>query len=337
MMAAIFLTACGSKDVSDVVRDLDHKVSKLKSYQGSGTMLLHTGGQPQEYQVEVWYQDPHFYRIALTNADNSITQIVLRNDDGVFVLTPHLNKSFRFQSNWPEGQGQVYLYQTLVDSILQDENRMFVIDEEKDAYVFDVAANYENSSLVRQKIWLDRKDYAPKLIEVNNENSNVIVSVEFTSFKFDPSFSAEDFDMKRNMTAAALPHSLPVLVNQLENEGESATDGHFGVIVPSYIPEGTALKEVRDVEWGGEPASLLHFTGETYSFSLLESRPQSQNVWIEHGELVDLGYTIGVLIGQQEKTLRWTNEGVSYRLSSANLPVEEMIQIAISVQGQSGK
>lgn len=46
-----------------------------------------------------------------------VTQIVLRNDEGVFVLTPSQNKSFRFQSNWPDNQGQVYLYETLIRSI----------------------------------------------------------------------------------------------------------------------------------------------------------------------------------------------------------------------------
>ena len=28
------------------------------------------------------------------------SQIILRNEEGVFVLTPALNKSFRFQSDW---------------------------------------------------------------------------------------------------------------------------------------------------------------------------------------------------------------------------------------------
>ncbi len=118
-------------------------------------MTLNTGTEPQEYSVEVCYMAESYYRIALTNAKKDITQIVLRNDDGVFVLTPHLNKSFRFQSDWPENQGQVYLYQSLVQSILMDNERQFTTDDK--SYVFDVAANYQNGSLARQKVWLDKK------------------------------------------------------------------------------------------------------------------------------------------------------------------------------------
>jgi len=146
---AVVLAGCGSKDAGSVVKQLDHVISKLESYQSTGTMTLNTGQEPQVYQVEVWFQDPHYYRISLTNDKKDITQIVLRNDEGVFVLTPHLNKSFRFQSDWPENQGQVYLYQSLVQSIMMDGDRQFTTEENN--YVFDVMANYQNASLSRQK------------------------------------------------------------------------------------------------------------------------------------------------------------------------------------------
>lgn len=152
---SLVLAGCGKKDAGAVVKDLDGVINKLDSYQGVGRMVLNTGQEPQEYQVEVWYQNPHYYRISLKNDKKDITQIVLRNDDGVFVLTPHLNKSFRFQSDWPENQGQVYLYQSLVQSIIMDKDRQFITDP--NAYVFDVMANYQNGSLARQKIWLDKR------------------------------------------------------------------------------------------------------------------------------------------------------------------------------------
>ena len=109
LFSVIFLAGCGSKNADSIVKDLDKVVGKMESYEGSGTMILHTGQQQLEYQVEVWYQKPKLYRISLTNAKRDITQIVLRNNDGVFVLNPQLNKSYRFQSEWPDNQGQVYL------------------------------------------------------------------------------------------------------------------------------------------------------------------------------------------------------------------------------------
>ena len=195
---SILIAGCGTKNAESVVKDLDKVLGGMESYQGKGTMTLHTGAQPLEYQVEVWYKKPQYYRIALTNAKKDITQIVLRNDDGVFVLTPKLNKSFRFQSDWPQNQGQVYLYQTLVQSILLDNSRQFAADES--AFVFDVMANYQNGSLARQKIWLSKDDYAPQRVEVSDSSANVMVEVKFDSFKFDAEFDAKAFDMAYNMS-----------------------------------------------------------------------------------------------------------------------------------------
>jgi outer membrane lipoprotein-sorting protein len=197
---SLVLAACGTKDAESVVKELDKVVNSMESYQGSGTMTLRTGQQPLEYKVEVSYQKPQFYRIKLTNEEKDITQIVLRNDDGVFVLTPKLNKVFRFQSDWPQNQGQVYLYQTLIQSILVDNSRQFVIDE--DAYVFDVMANYNNGSLSRQKIWLNKADYKPVQVEVSDTNATVMVEVKFDKFDFGPKFDKAVFETEANMNAA---------------------------------------------------------------------------------------------------------------------------------------
>lgn len=224
---AVVLAGCGSKDAGSVVKQLDHVISKLESYQSTGTMTLNTGQEPQVYQVEVWFQDPHYYRISLTNDKKDITQIVLRNDEGVFVLTPHLNKSFRFQSDWPENQGQVYLYQSLVQSIMMDGDRQFTTEENN--YVFDVMANYQNASLSRQKIWLDKKDYAPRHVEVLDANAKVMVVVDFNQFQFGKKFDKDSFDMQRNMTSWNV-QSLPTAAQPNDGKtnagtGEKAADG----------------------------------------------------------------------------------------------------------------
>ena len=54
------------------------------------------------------------------------SQIILRNEEGVFVLTPALNKSFRFQSDWPQNSSQAYLYESLVRDILQDKKTLLL-------------------------------------------------------------------------------------------------------------------------------------------------------------------------------------------------------------------
>lgn len=350
--AAAILAACGGKDANDVVKELDRRAGSLESYKGSGKMQLHGGETPQEYSVEVWYKKPNYYRIELTNLKKDVTQIVLRNDEGVFVLTPHLKKSFRFQSDWPNNQGQVYLYQTLVDAVLKDTHRQFTEDKEKDAYVFEVAGNYPNHSFARQKIWLNRDNYAPQHVEITDSNNQLMVVVDFEKFEFDSKLDKEHFDMERNMSTASLLTVIPATAGEQEGEGMGGgltggvfeeTAGEvpgeqlsFGIIEPAYTPPHVSQIGITTVNLGDTEGIVLRYGGQ-YNYTLMESRPQAVHVTSSQGQIVDLVDTYGVLTGVEQKTLTWTLDGVEYRLSSGDLPMDEMRKIAISVQGQSGK
>lgn len=388
LVLSALLAACGKKDAAAVVKDLNEVVGEMESYQGAGVMTLHTGDTPQQYKVEVWHQKPSYYRIALTNAKKDVTQIVLRNDEGVFVLTPSQNKSFRFQSNWPDNQGQVYLYETLIRSITGDTTRQFA--DEKESYVFDVAANYNTHALVRQKIWLNKSDYAPKQVEVSDSNANVVVDVKFDSFKFGTEFEKDAFDMQRNMTAATEEggktgtDSGVTPVEQTGNEGGkepanpqtapepdgAVTDGQtgvggdteqqgtegaatgqegeeptlaepegadsFGVIQPTYAPEGVKLKDDQILEEAGDYSVMLRYEG-TYNYTIFEARPQDRAVSLAPSSVVDLGFTLGMISGDALQTLTWMTDGIEYRITSADLPQNEMVRIATSMQEESGK
>ncbi|SDD91827.1 Outer membrane lipoprotein-sorting protein [Paenibacillus sp. UNCCL117] len=429
---SLVLTGCGlvgKKDAGSIVKDLDGVVGKLDSYHAEGRMTLNTGTEPQEYAVEVCFMADSYYRISLTNAKKDITQIVLRNDDGVFVLTPHLNKSFRFQSDWPENQGQVYLYQSLVQSILMDNERQFTTDE--NSYVFDVAANYQNGSLARQKVWLDKKNYAPQHVEVADANNNVMVIVKFDKFEFGTKFEKDQFDMQRNMTGSSMK-TLPTVGHDhgaadkagaagTGDKGTAAANGQaaskqdnassdkaaagsskatsganqgatsqatgkqdnasgdkaatetskattgtnqapagqtgttqtgagksasgaggasnqlsFGIIEPNYMPSGVKKQDMTEIKLGEDKAVMIRYAG-TYNYTLIESRPKEKTVSILPGEIMDLGFTLGVVTGDAKKTLTWTYDGVEFRLSTGDLPDTEMIKVAQAVQGEMGK
>ncbi|OAS20506.1 LolA family protein [Paenibacillus oryzisoli] len=382
MCVALVLAGCGigKKDAGSIVKDLDHVMGKSSSYQASGSMILNTGQQPQEYAVEVAFSPEHFYRISLTNATKDVTQIVLRNEEGVFVLTPHLKKSFRFQSDWPENQGQVYLFQSLAKSIIADKDRQFTTD--KDAYVFDVAANYQNEQLSRQKIWLNKKTLAPAQVQVSDANQNVLVQVNFTHFEFDTSFDKDYFQMERNMTSwnlqqQTMPTSADVAVTDADHPATgdksvtdknlSATGGQsdqskaastttkpdatktapatakaqsIGIVEPYYLPKDVVKQDISDMKLGEDAAVLLRYKGK-YNFNLIEVRPQAKAVSLPPGDIVDLGFTVGVMTGNGSKdeprTLTWTNDGVEFRMFTGDMPVNEMIQVAMATDGQSGK
>lgn len=333
---ALIVAGCGKKDAGEVAADLEKVMEELVSYQGKGTMTLYTTHEPQAYSVEIWYQAPHYYRVALTNAEKDVTQIVLKNDEGVFVLTPHLNKSFRFKSTWPEQHGQAYMYHTLADSIIRDKDRQFAVEE--DAYVFEVVSNLPNRSLKRQRIWLDKEDYAPIKMEAMDENARVLLDMKFDSFRFNTKFENDSFDMERNMTGYEL-QSIPAMAEDEAGQAARGKADSFGILYPAYLPEGVSLKDTSEIKSGEDRGVLLRYGG-THSFTLTEIRPKDRAVSFAAGTVVDLdlGFAVGVLLeGNGWQTLSWIHDGVEFRLSSAELSYEEMVKIAQSLEHQIGK
>lgn len=322
------LCSCGQLDINQVVSRINKDMENLESYQAKAKMVMHTGEQPLTYQIEVWYKNPDYYRIYLANEDKNISQIILKNQEGVFVLTPELKKSFRFQSNWPEKQSQVYLYQSLMKHILEDTNRTMAIEAEQ--LVFDVNAHYAHEQLTHQRIWLTKEKLIPTRVEVVDKQEKTVIQVEFTSFDMNPQFDDQAFDRERNLMSSS-SQTWPVVANNKPHSNK-----HFGIIEPTYVPSGTQKKDVSKMIIDQKPAILVRYQG-AYSFSLIEYRPQTTEVYLGDAEIVDLGHTRALLSGSETKCLTWLTNGVEFRIVSKQLPLSEMIKIAQSMEGQSGK
>lgn len=326
------LVGCGEKSVEEVVRDLSKQSEGLKSYKSKGKMTIETGNQPQDYEVEVWYKQPNYYRVSLKNMKKDVTQILLRNDEGVYVLTPHLKKSFRFMSDWPETSGQVYLYKTLLQSIIDDSSRKFQPGEK--GYQFEVAAKYtQNQALSTQRIWLD-KDLNPQKVDVLNTEGKVMVKVIFDEFKPGVSFDDDAFDVERNMSSTD-KQALPTTgkPNTKTDEQEEA----LRVVTPGWIPEGSRLVDEQTVEAHNGQVVIMRYQGD-YPFTLTQERQRAIEASLPlYGRPVNLGFTTGVLLETDaKKRLSWTYEGTDFELYG-NLNTSEMMRIAESIVNQPEK
>ncbi|MCU1808522.1 LolA family protein [Cytobacillus firmus] len=326
LLVVLALSACGSKTQEDVVKDLDKKLEDVKGYKAEAKMTLQMGTDPQTYEIEVWHKDPDFYRVNLKNAQKEQSQMILRNNDGVFVLTPALNKSFRFQSDWPQNSSQAYLYESLVKDIMEDKEAKF--SATKEHYVFETKTRYQNNQMLPvQEIKLKKSDLSPVSVKVMDPDKNALVTVEFSNVKFNASFDKKDFDMQKNMTGAQL--EVPVMAE--------VEDQEFTVKYPQMDMADVKLVDEQEMKTEDGKRVVLTYDGEK-SFTLVQEKavvmPTSSVVTSVKGEPVDLGFTIGAL---SDNTISWTYQGVDYMIASNDLSPEEMSDIARSVQGEMVK
>ncbi len=98
---SIFLFAgCGKYGEKDVIKDFSKKVEDAKAYYIDGTLEIVNNDNVYNYDVEVAYKEKNYYRVSLTNTSNNHTQVILKNDDGVYVMThksTQLLKSNKFE------------------------------------------------------------------------------------------------------------------------------------------------------------------------------------------------------------------------------------------------
>ncbi len=322
----IALAGCGSKSQEDVVKALDEKMDEVTSYQAEAKMTFQTGSKPQVYNVEIWYKQPSYYRVSLKNADKKQSQMILRNDEGVFVFTPALNKSFRFQSDWPKNSSQAYLYESLVKDILSDSKAKFKAT--KDHYVFETKTNYPNSNVVpMQEIKLNKKDLSPVSVKVMDTDRKALLTVQFSKVEFNKKFDDDAFDTSKNMTGARL--EVPTMAE--------AKDKAMEVMYPEQLPEGVKQIDEKEVASENGKRVIMTFGGEK-TFTLVQEKakvlPATSTPMLVNGEPVDLGFAIGALTDQ---TLKWSYNGVDFTLASNDLTPEEMVMVARSVQGKAIK
>lgn len=109
----------------------------------------------------------------------------------VSVVTPSLNKSFKFQSDWPYNNSQVYLLNSIIDDLKTDEDREFKV--KKDGYLFTSTVNYPNNkTLVKQHVLVDKKGKITK-VEVVDKSDNVQIVMKFSKQELNKKFSKDYF------------------------------------------------------------------------------------------------------------------------------------------------
>lgn len=319
----LLLAGCGAKSQEDVVKDLNRKVEEMTGYKIEAKMTLMMGTEQQEYLIDIWHSKPDFYKVHMKNAEREQSQMILRNKEGVFVLTPSLNKSFKFQSEWPNNSSQPYLYESLVQDILEDGEAKYT--ETEDQYVFETNTRYQyNKMLPLQEITFNKKDLSPVSLKVMDSDRNVKLTVDFAKTEFNAEFDEGSFDLNRNMTSAQM--EIPVTTDPVREE--------FTVKVPAEEIPGTTLTDEEEIMTGNGKRVVLTYNGEK-SFTLMQEQVDviqtaSMSPQMIEGDPVDLGFTIGFLT---DHSLTWIDGNVEYMIASNDLSKEEMVMLAKSVQG----
>ena len=309
----IFLTGCGKENKEKLRQNFINDTSSLKGYYMEGVLSITNNDDTYNYDVKVGFKKDDNFKVTLLNKANNYEQIILRNTDGVYIVNPSLNRSFKFQSEWPYNNSQSYLLHNLLNDIRNDSDMIF--EKTDDSYIFIVKTNYSNNKdLVKEKIYVD-KDKNIKVVEVIDSDDNVKMKMTINNIDYNSDYNVDYFNLDNNMT-----------VFSEEVDFKKQIDS---ILYPMYIPQNTYLSGQDKVSLENGERIIMTFAGD-YPFMLIQETlsTSDDSLLSVSGDPLQLIDTVGVL---DDSSITWVNDGISYYLVSNTLDQEQLVDIANSM------
>ncbi|MBR3049461.1 MAG: outer membrane lipoprotein carrier protein LolA [Bacilli bacterium] len=315
LIGLFLLVGCSKQGENSVIKDLSKRIDNIKSYRLDGDLEIVNNDEVYKYKVEVGYKRPSYYKVSLTNINNNHTQIILKNKGSVYVLTPSLNKSFKFQSDWPYNNSQIYLLKAIVNDIKNDRNRKF--RKIKDGYQIITKVDYPNNKkLVKQKIILSKKLDIKKVI-VYDKKGSIVMSMKFNKINYSARFNNNYFNIN-------------TIMKKYGSKKTKKTSSLDDSIYPLFVPRGTKLTNEEKLNKDTGKRIIMTFDGEK-PFLLVEETSKAENEFTvvpTYGEPYRLMDTLGVMT---DNSLSWSSNGIDYYIVSDVLNKKELVEIAQSI------
>ena len=285
----------------------------------------------------------------------------------VSVVTPSLNKSFKFQSDWPYNNSQVYLLNSILEDLTEDEDREFKTKD--DGYLFQSSVNYPNNkSLVKQNVYINKNGNISK-VEVVDKNDNIQIMMTFDKQEFDTKYGDDYFELSKilkinnkksesnsstsnNSSNSQNNNSSSDNANNSTTNNNSVTDDNTNnntnnnsntttgettttssiddVIYPMYLPDNTYLTSQEKLDTKTGERLILTFGGDSSFILVEETATYDEDGLIipVTGEFDFLSDVIGAI---GTNSLTWHSNGIEYYMTSDSIATAELVEIARSI------
>ena len=243
-------------------------------------------------------------------------QIIIKNENGVYVMTPSLNQVYEFKGDWPLNSPKPYIYQSMLD-LKENEYELKKMD---DGYIITSKPNFDNKiQWMTQEVKFD-KEYKPEYLNIYDSKNNLSLNIVVSKLEINKDFPDDYFNVDLNIQESRTNSSYTNAVTEEELP-----------FLPVNSEVESNLKESSTYEINGSTYYILTYEGSksfTMVQRLLEDNEQvvSNNI---DGKLVDLINGWGIY---HDGILTYCYNSVEYNIYSEVLTLDEMIELANGVE-----
>ena len=316
MSLVLLLSGCMKSKDEDLIKNLNNKISSSKSYKIVATLEIYRNEDKFTYDVESSYKEGDYFKVSLTNKTNNHHQIILKDKNSVYVLTPSLNKSFKFQSEWPYNNSQIYLLQPILNDIESDKNS--ILKKTKKGYLITSKVNYSTeNNFVKQKVTFDNEKNITK-VEILDNDDNVKMVLNIINIEYGLDFEKNYFDINKY-------HVKDESSDGISKHQSSTVED---ILYPMYVPSDTYLTSQDVITTDDGERVILTFSGESTFTFVQENLSNDKSLDYVYGDPYLILDTVGSVT---DYSVSWISNGIGYSVMSDAMPIDELLVVAQSV------
>lgn len=313
MFSILLITGC--KDSPKKIRDFPEIVNGFESYKVTGKLYSMFPTGTKESLITVYYQKPEKYRVEIDNSTSGDKQIILKNNEDVYVLLPSVNKSFKLRSGWPINSSYPYLLQSISKDYVNDDSKI-ITKEESTTNVEMKTKMFDNASVSKEKVVFNNDTGLPQEVQVFDDMNNLVSRFVYLKIEENPKLDETLFIKNETMTSSF--------------ETYSDIEYHREKTYPTYYPQNTTLSEEKVSVTNNERTYIMTFAGTT-NYTIIEQEVIKKDLETTDyldGDIYILGDAVAIL---NNSIITFFQSGMEYTVASNELHTLEMLKMAYSL------
>lgn len=308
------LSGCTKGTKEEKAKDVFlNQIEEATSYSMNADLEVIKNDSTVNFKMEVLYEAPALFKVTYINNANNSRQVLLKNTDGVYVLSPELNKEFKFESNWPLNSSHIYILNKIASDLKEDEASTTSSDENH--YLIKSAITHKiRKDLVTQTIYLDKKDYSLKAITFDNEEK-AVMTLTVSELNFNVKHANDAFNVNS------------IMDSETSIMGEGSLDIVTDVTVKDLFEDVSLTSESKTDDY-----TILTYTGAKSYYIIYQdiyvtdvstsSRIYNDFIFLPNGSIGFLASnSLTFYVGNQE-----------FKIITSSLTVEEMVTLVDSIE-----
>ena len=314
-------------------KEVHKKLAGMDSYSCTAEIFTKGNRQPGYFKIKQWFCMPDRYRLEVLEPAVMKGKTTVFDGQRLWMYYPYIDQVLLLEDMDPSMDENMFLGFFLRD-MLETESIQYSIHKEAGETTVVVELPVPGGSKYRctQKMFIDKKDLRPIMLEIYDINGNVTTRVKYSDFRYNPGLDDDLFDREK-AAVSMLFEEWDVSGMFFDSFDEARRYLDFPPLELYVVPEELERDVIQVVETGGGRTLIATYTGGGESITLIQKGAgKAEGESPGGGELIHLDGREAVYSERQGTgKISWTEGGIRVELMG-NLTRNALAEMAKNIR-----